>query len=79
MKHSSLGGLVGGIIGFLVGASIPSPSGVNISFLQRLTGNIVIEDPQGLIVSMGYALIGACVIGAIGVLIGSNFDKKDSW
>jgi len=63
-------------MGFLAGASIPSHIGVNISFLQRITGNIIVEDPQGLVISFGYAILGATIMGAIGAIIGGVIEKK---
>ncbi len=77
-KKSFIGGIVGAIAGFILGANIPSHVGVSISLLQRLTGNIIIEDPQGFVVSFGYALAGAVIAGAAGAILGEFLDKKNS-
>lgn len=69
-------GIIGAVVGFLVGASIPSHVGVGISFLQRITGNIIVEDPQGLVVSFGYAVLGATLMGALGAIIGGMIEKE---
>lgn len=71
-----IGGMIGSIIGFLIGASIPSQIGIGLSFFQRMTGSVILEDPQGLVISLGYALIGGALLGAAGTFIGSNFDKN---
>lgn len=70
-----LGGFIGTIIGFLLGASIPSQIGTNMSFLQRMTGSVILQDPSGLVISLSYALMGGAILGFAGAMIGARYDS----
>ena len=64
MDMKKIGLLVGGIIGFFIGAEINSIGGVSANLIRRITGGAILQDTKGLAFSFGYSLIGA-FIGAV--------------
>ena len=69
-----IGTSIGSLIGFIIGISIPSKAEIAASFLTRITGNMIIQDPEGFLISGFYTMFGVIIFGTIGTLIGNLFD-----
>ena len=71
---AAFGGGIGSLFGLIVGMIIPSEGEIAASFLTRMTGNIILQDPTGFLIATVYTLIAISFCGVIGGIIGSLFD-----
>ena len=71
---AAIGGTFGSLIGLLIGMFIPSESDIAASFFTRITGNAILQDPTGFIISGAYTLVAMAICGVFGTLIGSIFE-----
>lgn len=70
---AGIGASIGGLIGLIIGAVIPSEGEIALSFFSRITGNMILNDPVGLLMSTVYVIIAMSICSLIGGIIGGVF------
>lgn len=70
MRNDRIGALIGGVAGFLLGASINIEWGADYSLWGRITGGVILQDLQGLAIGLGQAIGGMVIVGMIGAAVG---------
>lgn len=65
----------GSVLGFLVGMIIPTEGRISGSFLARMTGNTISQDPQGFLIASIYLIGAIAVFGILGMVIGTIVDS----
>lgn len=72
----TLGGSIGGLLGFLISSSIPTGEDIALSFFQRM-GNInsLISYPKDFFINLSLVLFAILFLGILGTAIGHIFDS----